>query len=90
MRKSERERERERPFLLVFVTVLHRFRKENSNVYTSLSIGFNVYNMPLLRMREDLRKIYSHRIYFVLHFLKQGDGKFKSIYCIIFFSFSEF
>ena len=54
--KSEKERERERSFLLVFVTVLHRFRKENSNVYTSLSIGFNVYNMPLLRMREDLQK----------------------------------
>ena len=86
----EREKKRERAFLLVFVTVLHRFREENSNVYTSLSIGFNVYNMPLLRMREDLRKIYSHRIYFVSHFLKQGDGKFKSIYCIIFFSFSEF
>ena len=73
-RKSERKREK-RPFLLVFVTVLHRFRKENSNAYTSLSIGFNVYNMPLLRMREDLRKIYSHRIYFVLHFLKQGRWK---------------
>ena len=57
-RERERERERERAFLLVFVTVLHRFREENSNVYTSLSIGFNVYNMPLLRMREDLRKIY--------------------------------
>ena len=69
-RKCERKRERERPFLLVFITVLHRFREENSNVYT---IGFNVYNMPLLRMREDLRKIYSHRIYFVSHFLKQGD-----------------
>ena len=67
-----------------------RFHEENSNVYTSLSIGFNVYNMPLLRMREDLRKIYSHRIYFVSHFLKQGDGELKSIYCIIFFSFSEF
>ena len=74
-RKKERERERERPFLLVFVTVLHRFREENSNVYTSLSIGFNVYNMPLLRMREDHRKIYSHRIYFVSHFLKQGRWK---------------
>ena len=76
-RKSEgkRERERERPFLLVFVTVLHRFREENSNVYTSLSIGFNVYNMPLLCMRKDLRKIYSHRIYFVSHFLKQGRWK---------------
>ena len=76
MRERERERvrkrERERPFLLVFVTVLHRFGEENSNVYASLSIGFNVYNMPLLRMREDLRNIYSHTIYFVLHFLKQG------------------
>ena len=68
-RKSEK-RERERPFLLVFVTVLHRFREENSNVYTSLSIGFNVYNMPLLRMREDLCKIYSHRIYFCVAFFK--------------------
>ena len=70
--REKKERERERPFLLVFVTVLHRFREENSNVYTSLSIGFNVYNMPFLCMREDLRKMYSHRIYFVSHFLKQG------------------
>ena len=74
-RERVRERERERPFLLVFVTVLHRFREENSKVYTSLSIGFNVYNMPLLRMHEDLRKIYSHRIYFVSHFLKQRRWK---------------
>ena len=71
-RVRERERERERPFLLVFVTILHRFCEENSNVYISLSIGFNVYNMPLLRMHEGLRKIYSQRIYFVSHFLKQG------------------
>ena len=74
-RVRKRERVRERPFLLVLVTVLHRFREENSNVYTSLSIGFNFYNMPLLRMREDLHKIYSHRIYFVSHFLKQGRWK---------------
>ena len=87
MRERERKRERERPFLLVFVTVLHRFCEENSNVDTSLSIGFNVYNMLLLRMREDLHKIYLHRIYFVSHFLKQGRWKVLKAYIVFFFFF---
>ena len=46
--------------------------------------------MPLLRMREDLHKIYSHRIYFVSHFLKQGDGKFKAYIIFFFFPFLNF